>query len=476
MTQPVPPPPNGLGGYSNYFLYSDCNPVLDLSVTIDVTEEIVCKSATYPPPPGSSAPDGPPGPKGFSFQLNVSSLVNDIYPKIIFQQYVIILLADELFGVAQGWPLSPGPDPVYNSSPNNWDLVSVPESATLPAGYQLQISLQNALPWRTSWDLAVTGAWGGGSGLLLYDRAAGLGAFYTVDGNGVWQTLAQYDNWRTSWDLAVTGDWGDGASGLLLYDQAAGYAATYTVDSNGGLSDPLAHYDNWRTSWDLAVTGGQGAGDSWLLLYDRAAGYAEFHRVDSNGVTMDPLNTYHNFRTSWDLAVTGGWGAGDSGLLLYDRAAGFAAFSTVDGKGRVNPLQQSDGSVIAAAYTVTDNHGRVHTSGWKDLYSIPGVTAADLAPIGALELDIVGPWNGETAVLSSGAGTITYTASTPLTVLNGYPPCWVYGYIGEQANTVYGQLPGLPGNTFTQSFSVTEAPMIRKPSTLPGLIIAPPTT
>jgi hypothetical protein len=44
---------------------------------------------------------------------------------------------------------------------------------------------------------------------------------------------------------------------------------------------------------------------------------------------------------------------------------------------------------------------------WVVLESISGVTSNDLAPIVAFELNLVGPVNGESAVLSSGAGTIT---------------------------------------------------------------------
>jgi hypothetical protein len=598
----VPPPPlTGLMGSSNYLLYSDCNPVLDLSVTIDVTEDIVCESAS-----GASINGNPAAETlGFGFQLNGYSPPNETSA---WQQYSIVLAESELGGMVNNWPVPLETETTFVSfnapaagyQPPLWlilsgiPVVSVPKSAVLPAGYRLQISLQNALPWRTSWDLAVTGSWGGGSGLLLYDRAAGVGATYRVDSNGVWYTLAQsggwrttwdlavtggwgdaegtglllydraagfgatynvdsngvwhllaqsggwrtswdlavagswgggsglllYDraagfgatyrvdsngvwhllaqsgDWRTSWDLAVTGDWGDGGSGLLLYDRAAGFAALYTVGSNGELSDPLAQYDKFGTSWDLAVTGKWGDGTSGLLLYDRAAGHAEFHTVDRNGVMSLALAQYDDWRTSWDLAVTGGWGgAGGSGLLLYDRAAGLGAFYTVDSSRWMNPLQQSDGSVIGATYVVTDNHGTVSAK-TIDLYSLEAtppastppatapvaVMAVDLAPIVAFELDLVGPWNGETVVLASGAGTITYTASTPLTVLNQLPPCvdvQLGGMIdttGENANSVYGLLPAAPSNTITQSFSVTQAPAIRKPGRPGHGLFVPPGT
>ena len=51
---PVPAPHGGLGSKNNYFLYSDCNPVTGLSVTIDITKDIASDI-------------------GFSFQLNAYS-------------------------------------------------------------------------------------------------------------------------------------------------------------------------------------------------------------------------------------------------------------------------------------------------------------------------------------------------------------------------------------------------------------------
>jgi hypothetical protein len=98
-----------------------------------------------------------------------------------------------------------------------------------------------------------------------------------------------------------------------------------------------------------------------------------------------------------------------------------------------------------------------------DLLSIPGVTEADLAPIVAFELDIVGPINAESAVLSSGAGTITYESSNQLTVLTLEPGCTESSVVtAETANTFYGTLPAVQSSVFTQTFNVTEMQMIRK--------------
>jgi hypothetical protein len=121
-------------------------------------------------------------------------------------------------------------------------------------------------------------------------------------------------------------------------------------------------------------------------------------------------------------AVSGGWGPGNSGLLLYDRAAGFAAFYAIDAAGNLNLLQQSDGSVGAAVYVVVEPGGRTVAHVTKYLESLSGVSGAPVrgsepAPIVAFELNRVGPVNSERTTLSSSAGNIVYTASTPLTAL-----------------------------------------------------------
>jgi len=103
------------------------------------------------------------------------------------------------------------------------------------------------------------------------------------------------------------------------------------------------------------------------------------------------------------------------------------------------------------------------------------VNSTDIAPIIAFELNLVGPVNAEGAVLSSGAGTFTYTATTPLTPLTSEPVCAESGYItAETANSSYGTLPGQASVSLTQSFSVstaTSAMRMREGIVRPGLII-----
>jgi hypothetical protein len=83
------------------------------------------------------------------------------------------------------------------------------------------------------------------------------------------------------------------------------------------------------------------------------------------------------------------------------------------------------------------------------------VTAVDLAPIVAFQLDLVGWANSVKTVFTSGAGTITYTATT-LMIAQSNVPVDAEGFsTAEQANSIYGELPSDTRFTFVQSFTVT---------------------
>jgi len=100
-----------------------------------------------------------------------------------------------------------------------------------------------------------------------------------------------------------------------------------------------------------------------------------------------------------------------------------------------------------------------------------GLSANDVAPIIAFTLNLVGPVNGESAVLTSGAGLITYSASSPLTVTNQEPAACIEditGFTCERATSSYGQLPANPANPFSQTFAVSATtPLFRRMRGLP---------
>jgi hypothetical protein len=110
-------------------------------------------------------------------------------------------------------------------------------------------------------------------------------------------------------------------------------------------------------------------------------------------------------------------------------------------------------NINGATFVVIDNHG--HTIGNRTI-SLSGQPAQDLAPIVAFQVNFVGDINGATTMLSSGAGTMTYTASQPMSVLNTEPACvdWTFKTV-EAANSAYSLLPQEPSQSFTQSFGLS---------------------
>lgn len=110
-------------------------------------------------------------------------------------------------------------------------------------------------------------------------------------------------------------------------------------------------------------------------------------------------------------------------------------------------LNDSDGTITGCIYNFTDPTGRststtisladatVFGTGTK-------VTAAEMAPILALTMNIVGDYNIHNATLTGGEGQISYSCTNPLTVSSYEPNYTTFNDItGETANTVYGALP-----------------------------------
>lgn len=123
----------------------------------------------------------------------------------------------------------------------------------------------------------------------------------------------------------------------------------------------------------------------------------------------------------------------------------------------------SSGNVNNVTWTV---NGTPYAQNIPTLLASKSLPATDVAPIVAFTLNLVGPVCGESAVISSGAGTITYSASpsTPLTVTNTEPGCAESTvFTAETATTSYGVLPANPGNPFSQTFAASAStPLLRR--------------
>ncbi len=127
----VAPPSGGLIGYSNYALADSCRQLAGVSVSIDVTQEIIAV------PTGS-----PPANEGVAFQLNCYSPAGY---SVGWQQYIFVVWwkTQDLRWWVNNWTTTG--DAVINAGTQ---LAVLPTNvaaqySTIPAGYRLGISLGN---------------------------------------------------------------------------------------------------------------------------------------------------------------------------------------------------------------------------------------------------------------------------------------------------------------------------------------------
>jgi hypothetical protein len=140
--------------------------------------------------------------------------------------------------------------------------------------------------------------------------------------------------------------------------------------------------------------------------------------------------------------------------------------------------------VSGANYSLTDETGA--TLGTASIAIIGqnlrttgnAATAANLAPIAALQFNIGGDYNRAVASLSGGAGTITYTADNLLNVVNSEPSYTDFDDgTGETANLTFGELPGVTASrVITQSFQATPGVPAPRIVTRRGHALPPPDT
>jgi hypothetical protein len=123
----------------------------------------------------------------------------------------------------------------------------------------------------------------------------------------------------------------------------------------------------------------------------------------------------------------------------------------------------ASGNIAGATFTVVDNRGNLTSSGLIELTHLQtegggSVTPAMLAPFYAFQLVIVGKDDGDYIYLSSGAGAIIYSATSPLMAATGRPTCAAFGGTIESSNSAYGELPEGSSTEIVQPFSTTLPP------------------
>ena len=142
---------------------------------------------------------------------------------------------------------------------------------------------------------------------------------------------------------------------------------------------------------------------------------------------------------------------------------------------------QSSGAVIGAQFSVTDEQGRTKSTGPHYLRTLnfdgtsTRVTPSAMAPVLALQMNLVGISGGRYMLLNSGAGTITYEAAVPLTPQGRQPSTTASQgvFTAERSNVTYGELRNgmLPVRKIVQTFQASPVPHYFSPP--PQTVVTP---
>ena len=141
---------------------------------------------------------------------------------------------------------------------------------------------------------------------------------------------------------------------------------------------------------------------------------------------------------------------------------------------RIGLLNDAHNNVSGVTFEVRDDNGQVVGSHTQTLTDIGGVSSSDIAPMVAYQVVLVGPGNGESATLSSGAGTIIHQCQQAIAPGSGEPAdSEVTWGTAETANSTYARLSATSGIYFAQGFGVDTSGSA-KMRAAPGAKMLPP--
>jgi hypothetical protein len=426
----VPPPSSGLGSNSNYFLDNNGNNLNGAATTIGLSTDIVASA-------------------GFGFQLNAYSPKNET---CAIQQYVIAVdTSGQMTCIVNNWK------DASTALINNWVALYRLPSATLPAGYQCRIALEN-------------------------DPAGNVtAATYTVSAPKPLLDSA-LDGYQTTFNNQqhVNFIGTDGHVHELVYGDHWGHT-DLTQAAGAPNAAPGSALDGYQTSFNNQQHVNYIGTDGHVheLVYSDHWGHTDLTKAAGapNAAPGSPLDGYQTtFNNQQHVNFIGT--DGHVHELVYGNHWGHTDLTQAAGAPNAAPGSRLDGYQTSfnnqqhVNFIGTDGHVHelVYGDHWghtdltnlanvtQTLSRISGVSSADLSPIVAFELDIVGYDNGQSTTLSSGSGTITYTAANAMTVANAEPSyCEFDGGTLETANTAYGELPTGSSATFVQTFNRSSA-------------------
>jgi len=157
------------------------------------------------------------------------------------------------------------------------------------------------------------------------------------------------------------------------------------------------------------------------------------------------------------------YGLNDATLTVNE--SGFLVIPK-DSKFEISLGTDDSQNIRYVTFAYTDSHGVQHktTPSTVDVLALAQQKKKGLAPLCAFQLDVVGPVNSLQTYLQSGKGTITYSASKPLTAYtdgNHFQSATgvtldTQEGTAETANSSYGQLPEGSDTSITQTFAAAD--------------------
>jgi hypothetical protein len=356
------------------------------------------------------------------------------------------------------------------------DVIGINPQGGIRAGSQLQSQIQANEPsqWWTTVEVADRPGYfwlkSAANDLFIdIDNAGGIGSGSQLQVLNQKRESNQWWTWVEVPHVAAP-PVVDGATGLTSnnnyflfggYDPAAGYIALNEVVVTVTITEELIgtpQFSFQLNGWSPKPT-------------------TQEHRTDGNnydvwqqyGLSWEPGfgNQVGSFAENWpqnnpsltdglfEIIPPGFWNLSDNGTKMAAGTVITIILSQLDGS--TGPVS---GSLVVVGNSSTAASQPINIIGQQLLGSNAGVaTSQDLAPVAAMQLSIVawGTPNGQASpetLFTSGAGTIEYFSTTPMTVLNGPPTdVAVPGTItGETSNCTYGTLPQGTSKLYVQTF------------------------
>jgi hypothetical protein len=160
--------------------------------------------------------------------------------------------------------------------------------------------------WTTAYTHLVPGYWGGAN-FLLYSLPNRGGGLFDVDTFGKFHLHRPFTELHQSWHTILAGSFRKGSThtDLLFYDKIAGHGQFYTVDGDGYFHKFRDH--NWRTGWTYIRAGffDQNPFFEGLLFYERNSADTELYLTDGSGeLTPVDISFASEWAVPWDIIIT----------------------------------------------------------------------------------------------------------------------------------------------------------------------------